>query len=210
MAEPSKSMDLDLALDKEANSKGKQPATNTQEQPPSYDSTLSRPQTFNPPDAPQPPPSYNQVCITPLTSTTNLITIAGQNGYHPETGITARLPQNLAVQARQAYKNLLACLRSAGATPRDITFVRHYIVDHADVGYKGSRRENWKNSVVDVVDRGWAPEWMEFMDREGGGHRPPDTVLGVYSLAKPDMVYEVEIQAIVHGGGGWSGVGGAF
>jgi enamine deaminase RidA (YjgF/YER057c/UK114 family) len=81
-------------------------------------------------------------------------------------------------------------LKAAGATPRDIIHVRHYIVQ--DTG-------DAEADSVDVVDRGWAPLWIEFMDTEGGGHRPPDTVLGVASLAKKHLLYEVEVWAIVHG-----------
>jgi hypothetical protein len=36
------------------------------------------------------------------------------------------------------------------------------------------------------------------MDREADGHRPSDTGLGVASLIKEDLWYEVEVWAIVH------------
>ena len=39
---------------------------------------------------------------------------------------------------------------------------------------------------------------MEFMDKEAGGHRPPDTVVGVARLATKEILYEVEAWAIVH------------
>lgn len=50
---------------------------------------------------------------------------------------------------------------------------------------------------VDVVDRGWGEPWMEFMDANADGHRPPDTVVGVASLAKSDILYECEVWAVV-------------
>lgn len=50
---------------------------------------------------------------------------------------------------------------------------------------------------VDVVDRGWGELWMEFMDKHADGHRPPDTVVGVASLAKSDILYECEVWAVV-------------
>ena len=52
--------------------------------------------------------------------------------------------------------------------------VKHYIV-----------KETGDPDVdkTDEYSRGWADLWMEFMDREGEGHRPPDTVVGVASLA---------------------------
>lgn len=36
------------------------------------------------------------------------------------------------------------------------------------------------------------------VDRTAGGHRPPDTVIGVASLAKSDILYECEVWAIVN------------
>lgn len=67
--------------------------------------------------------------------------------------------------------------------------VKHYIV-----------KETGDAEVdrLDVVDRGWGELWMEFMDRTADGHRPPDTVVGVASLAKSDILYECEVWAIVN------------
>jgi len=48
------------------------------------------------------------------------------------------------------------------------------------------------------VERGWGPLWCEMMDKEADGHRPPDTVLGVASLAKKELLYEVEVWAVIH------------
>jgi enamine deaminase RidA (YjgF/YER057c/UK114 family) len=145
----------------------------------------NKPHSFNPPNVPTPPPTYNQVAITPILPTSKLITLAGQTGRHPTTGIVT---PDFASQAKQAYENVANCLKAAGATPRDIIYVRHYIVK--DVG--GEEAEG-----QEVVERGWGPLWIEFMDHEGGGHRPPDTVLGVASLAKKDLWYEVEVWAMV-------------
>ena len=150
----------------------------------------NKPQAWNPPAAPTPPPTYNQVSVTPLlpSSTSKLVTLAGQTGLVKETGKVTS--SDIKEQSRQAYRNVASCLAAAGATPRDIIFVRHYIVK--DTG----RAED---ATVDVVDRGWGEQWIEFMDREAGGHRPPDTVVGVASLAKAPLLYEVEAWAIVHG-----------
>ncbi|KAI0611425.1 hypothetical protein TUN205_04334 [Pyrenophora tritici-repentis] len=46
----------------------------------------------------------------------------------------------------------------------------------------------------DIVDRGWGELWTEYMDQSAGGHRPSDTVVGVASLAKKDVLYECEIE----------------
>ncbi|PSN61768.1 YjgF-like protein [Corynespora cassiicola Philippines] len=143
---------------------------------------VNKPRTFNPPNVPTPPPTYNQVAVTPLLPTSKLVTLAGQTGLRPDGGGIAA---DLAGQARQAYVNVANALKAAGATPRDVNFVRHYIVVGEEEG-------------VEVVDRGWGEEWIGFMDREAGGHRPPDTVLGVAGLAKKALLYEVEVTAVVH------------
>lgn len=66
--------------------------------------------------------------------------------------------------------------------------VKHYIVK--ETGDPDVDR-------MDVVDRGWGELWMEFMDKHADGHRPPDTVVGVASLAKSDIRYECEVWAVV-------------
>jgi enamine deaminase RidA (YjgF/YER057c/UK114 family) len=98
-------------------------------------------------------------------------------------------PDTVPKQAPIAYDKIKKALAAAGATPRDIVQVKHYIV-----------KETGDPEVdkIDVVDRGWDIIWTEFMDREAGGHRPPDTVIGVASLAKSDILYECEVWAVVH------------
>lgn len=88
-----------------------------------------------------------------------------------------------------AYRNVHEALKAAGATPRDIIHVRHYIV---------TKTGDEELDRIDVVERGWDSLWMAFMDEFAGGHRPPDTVLGVASLALKELHYEVECWAIVH------------
>ncbi|KAF2828968.1 YjgF-like protein [Ophiobolus disseminans] len=144
----------------------------------------SKPHAFNPPSVPTPPPTYSQVCITPIQPTSKLVTLAGQTGLQSDGSIDL----DIKVQAIEAYKAVHECLKAAGATPRDIVHVRHYIVKETG---------NSEKDKLDVVDRGWGEVWMEFMDREADGHRPPDTVVGVASLAKKALLYEVEAWALV-------------
>jgi enamine deaminase RidA (YjgF/YER057c/UK114 family) len=154
----------------------------------------NKPHAFDPPAVTPAPETYRQVAITPIMPTSKLITLAGQCGLDPTTGkvppSTSDRTKDLAAQAKLAYTNVLECLKAAGATPRDIIHVRHYIVKETG---------DAEVDVTEVVERGWGDLWIEFMDREGGGHRPPDTVLGVASLAKKYLMYEVEVWAIVHG-----------
>ncbi|KAL6710051.1 hypothetical protein ACN47E_009842 [Coniothyrium glycines] len=148
--------------------------------------TSNKPHAFNPPRVPKPPPTYDQVCVTPILSTSKLVTLAGQTGLRMDHTISPDLRE----QAKQAYETVLNGLQAAGATPRDIVMVRHYIV---------TTTGDSEQDKLDVVDRGWGEIWMEFMDREADGHRPPDTVVGVASLAKKSLLYECEVTAVIHG-----------
>lgn len=147
----------------------------------------NQPQAFNPSTVATPPPTYNQVAITPILSTSKLITLAGQTGVDPKTSRVTST--NCGDQAKAAYRNVANCLAAAGASPRDIIHVRHYIVTSTG---------DPKVDAIDVVDRGWGQHWIDFMDSEADGHRPPDTVLGVAGLAKAELLYEVEVWAIIH------------
>ncbi|KIW08752.1 uncharacterized protein PV09_00690 [Verruconis gallopava] len=153
---------------------------------PKMTSESSKPYAFNLPDVPTPPPSYKHVAITPLLPTSRLITLAGMTGTDYRR---ADNPKTVREQAPIAYEKVKKGLAAAGATPRDIVQVKHYIVkDSGDA----------QVDKLDVVDRGWAEAWMEFMDREADGHRPPDTVIGVACLAKKAILYECEVWAVVH------------
>ncbi|KAH8588089.1 Endoribonuclease L-PSP/chorismate mutase-like protein [Bisporella sp. PMI_857] len=146
----------------------------------------TEPRTFNPEGVPLPHPTYNHVCIMPLIpGSVDLITLAGLTGIDESSSSN---PKTVPEQAPIAYKMIKTCLAAAGATPRDIVQVRHYIV-----------KETGDPEVdkLDVVERGWGDAWIEFMDREAKGHRPPDTVVGVASLATKDILYECEVWAVV-------------
>jgi len=146
-----------------------------------------KPQAFNPPNVPKPPPTYSQVAITPLLPTSRLITLAGHVGQDPITGAVV---ESFDAQVKLAYQNILNSLKAAGATPRDIIHVRHYIVK--DTGRVGVASEQ-------ELTKAWGRYWMEFMDKEGEGHRPPDTVVGVACLAVKESLYECEAWAVVSG-----------
>jgi enamine deaminase RidA (YjgF/YER057c/UK114 family) len=132
----------------------------------------NKPYSFNPSTVVAAVPTYKQVAITPILPTSKLITLAGQCGIDPSTSnvppSTGDRAKDFTAQAKQAYINVFNCLKAAGATPRDIIFVRHYIVKETG---------DASLDALEVVERGWGDLWCEFMDSEGEGHRPPDTVL---------------------------------
>ncbi len=107
-----------------------------------------------------------------LSSTSTLITIAGQLGL----SISGQIPSSLADQVALALENLSKCLEAAGATTRDIVKVTQYIVDY------------------DPSERSRAELYLKFI----GDHRPPSTLVGVTKLAAPDLLYEIEAMAVVH------------
>ncbi|KAJ8609000.1 hypothetical protein MRB53_039359 [Persea americana] len=142
-------------------------------------------QTFNPPGVPTPPPSYHQVAVTRVpTEGGRIITIAGQVGIDAN----GQVPDSFQTQVDFAYYNLSNALTAAGASLKDVVHVRHYIVVNTG---------NEKLDQLDLIDRGWQQKWIDMMDRQAEGHRPPDTVLGVAGLAKKSLLYEVECWAVI-------------
>lgn len=130
-------------------------------------------QLINPPNVHPPRPTYSHVQTTPISSTSTLVTIAGQIGVDPDTQSVA---STFAEQVQVALANLGKCLAAAGATPADIIKITHFVVN------------------LDPKDTTRAAAYVKFM----GDHRPPSTLLGVAALAEPSILYEVEAMAIVH------------
>ena len=97
----------------------------------------NKPHAFNPPDVPTPPPTYSQVSVTPILPTSRLITLAGQVGLD---GKTDKVVEGFDAQVKLAYQNILNALKAAGATPRDIIHVKHFI--RKDTGRVGVDSED--------------------------------------------------------------------
>jgi enamine deaminase RidA (YjgF/YER057c/UK114 family) len=97
----------------------------------------NKPHAFNPSGVPEPPPTYSQVSVTPLLPTSKLVTLAGQVGLD---GNTRKIVEGFDAQVKMAYRNILNALKAAGATPRDIIHVKHYIVK--DTGRVGVESED--------------------------------------------------------------------
>lgn len=71
------------------------------------------------------------------------------------------------------------CLAAVGADKTDIVQVRQYVVNLLRDG-QGQDPERAKRYV----------QWMD-------GARPPSTLLGVQTLARKDLLYEIEVVAVV-------------
>jgi monoamine oxidase len=68
-----------------------------------------------------------------------------------------------------------ACLVAAGARLRDIVKVTHYVVNY------------------DPAERSRNELCMKFLN----GHKPPGTLVPVEKMAAPEILFEIEVMAIV-------------
>lgn len=114
----------------------------------------------------------------PVNASSKLISFAGQVGYDP---VSKSIPQRLPAQVTLALENLSKCLQMAGAEKADIVQVWHYVVGMS----KLSREDKQARNKI-------YGEWM-------GNSKPPSTLIGVESLVAPELLYEVEVVAIVSG-----------
>lgn len=134
-------------------------------------------QNFNPPDHPPFAPTYSHVSVARINNTCRLVCLAGQVGYDP---FTRSIPADLPSQVKVALDNVGKCLDSAGARKEDIVQVRQYVVG------MGRMSQGDKDARASVYS-----EWME-------GNLPPSTLLGVESLATAELLYEIEVVAIIN------------
>ncbi|KAB8199931.1 Endoribonuclease L-PSP/chorismate mutase-like protein [Aspergillus parasiticus] len=127
---------------------------------------------INPPSVHDAWPTYSHVQTTPISPTCTLVTIAGQVGVDAKT---KDIPSSHTEQVKLALENLRECLKSVGATPKNLIKLNHYVVN------------------LDPSDTSMSEILLDFM----AGHRPPGTLVGVAALAHPKLLYEVEAMAIV-------------
>lgn len=138
----------------------------------------SKPTHINPPGHPPFSPYYSHVSIAPITVGSKLIHFAGQIGYDPVTELT---PPDFASQIAIALANVDKCLHAASAAKDDIVHVRQYIPGLA---------------TLDPADKKIRSQlYSEYM----GDNRAPVTLIGVQSLATPELLFEIEVVAVVNG-----------
>ncbi|HUZ89461.1 MAG TPA: Rid family hydrolase [Candidatus Acidoferrales bacterium] len=125
---------------------------------------------FNP-DGLWKPPIYTQVITTRGGA---LVTIAGQTAYDEEGKIAD--PTNLEAQIEKAYSNVEVALKAAGGGWSDVVKMVSYVV-----GYQPAHR-----TLVSQV-----------RSRFFNGTPPATTLIGVQSLALPEVLYEVDVTAVI-------------
>ena len=101
--------------------------------------------------------------------------VLGQTAWNAERKLVGG--SDLALQAKQAFENLRIALEAGGAGPRDVVFVRVYVVDY-------------KPEYAGVI----SPLMEAFFD---GGPPPASTWVGVSALAVPGFRIEVEATAVI-------------
>ena len=117
------------------------------------------------------PTAYTQVVVA---TGRRMVFVSGQVSQDAEGKLVA--PDDFAGQAKQAYANLRLALKSAGATPADVTKLTTYVV-----GYRPELRPLLGEARATVFR---------------AGELPASTLVGVQALAEPGWLIEVEAIAV--------------
>ncbi len=116
------------------------------------------------------PFGYSHTAVVPAGA--ELVVVAGQYGSGPDGAVVSA---DFSRQVEQAFDNVATALAAHGLGLGHVVQLRTYVVDH-DVAKLGP--------IGAVVGKHW-------------GDRPPtQTLVGVASLAAPDVLFEVEAVAV--------------
>lgn len=136
--------------------------------------------SFNPENHPPLAPTYSQISIVPISTTTKLVSIAGQTG----TSIADAHNVSFQDQVRRALANVDVCLAAAGASKSSIVSLRQYVVKMSTLRPEDAKA---RGSIISA--------WWK--DTEGNRAPPPSTLIGVDSLVGKDITYEIECACVV-------------
>ncbi|APU17486.1 MULTISPECIES: RidA family protein [Actinoalloteichus] len=115
------------------------------------------------------PRGYSHTAAVPAG--TDLVLVAGQFGSTTEGEIVSA---DFAEQVQQTFRNIGVALAAHGLDLSHVVQLRTYVVDH-DVSKLGP--------IAGAVQENW------------GTTPPTQTIIGVASLATPDVLFEVEAVA---------------
>ncbi|WP_460498958.1 RidA family protein [Glycomyces tarimensis] len=125
----------------------------------------------NPDELHDPAPfGYSHTVTVPAGS--ELVLIAGQYGSGPDGAVVSA---DFSEQVQQTFRNIGVALAAHGLDLGHVVQLRTYVVDH-DVSKLGP--------IAGAVHEGW------------GKQPPTQTLIGVASLAAPDVLFEVEAVAV--------------
>jgi enamine deaminase RidA (YjgF/YER057c/UK114 family) len=125
------------------------------------------------PDAVSKPGAYSHVVEA---TGSRIVYIAGQVALDKNGNVVGA--GDLAAQADQVFQNLQACLASVGATFADVTKTTTFIV-----GYQAAR----DRAILGAVRQKYLP----------ADNPPASTLVGVYALATPEIMIEIEATAVL-------------
>lgn len=127
-------------------------------------------QHINPEAIFDPSEIYTHIVIPPPG---RVVFFAGQWGG---SGDGSLIDGGFEAQVGQAFSNVLANLSAAGIGPSEVTKLTHYVVD------LNQERRAALHRLVGTI---WSQD------------RPAATLLGVQSLAREGMSYEVDVHAVI-------------
>ena len=110
--------------------------------------------------------------VVEVTGPTKTVYIAGQIAFDKEGKVVGA--GDMAAQAEQVFKNLQSALEAAGAKFSDVVKMNTYITDMAK-----------------------APAVREVRARYFGQTAPASTLVQVVALARPELMLEIEVIAVV-------------
>jgi enamine deaminase RidA (YjgF/YER057c/UK114 family) len=125
---------------------------------------------INPEDLPT-PEAYTHVVVA---TGSRLVFVAGQVAEDGQGRLVG--PDDLAVQARQAFANVGRALAAGGARPEQVAKITIFAVHHRD-------------EYLQAIEEGRVALF--------GDHKPADTLVGVEALAHPGCLIEVEAIAVI-------------
>ena len=120
--------------------------------------------------------NYSQVIVT--SPGAQMVEVAGTTGDDENGDIVA--PGDFGAQAERAFANVETSLRSAGATGKDVTRVRMYVVN------------------LDAESQ-W-PIINALMRKHFGEQGPTASMVGVQALATQDILFEIDATAAIPAG----------
>ena len=125
---------------------------------------------LNPQNIANPASNYSHGVVIPAAA--NRLLIAGQIGVNPD----GKVAEGLDAQMRRCWTNIFAILAEAGMTKKDLVKITVY-----------------------VTQSGVTTQYRKLRDEMLEGHAPAATYLVIKELASPELLVEIEAEAVSSG-----------